>query len=180
MFWGYFLVLPYLWRDLIVHWSLPLRAATCIVLFLSGFVSLFGGMATPGYGFANRAEVDGVGVAVRKLPTEARFAAYPTFNHPLLLQGRKVVLGYPGHLWTQGFDYHEEEAKLSRLMRGEADWRRMAEELRVNYIFWGREEQTNYPMSARPWEQVLPKIGSGPWGTIYAFDQKATPSDTGG
>jgi len=39
------------------------------------FVSLFGGLKNPGYGFANRAEVAGVAVAVRNLPVEARFAA---------------------------------------------------------------------------------------------------------
>lgn len=175
MSWGYFLILPYLWRDLIATWRLPVRVGVCIVLFASGFVSLFGGLSTPGFGFANRAELAQVGVAVRSLPVEARFAAFPTYNHPLLLQGRKVVLGYPGHLWTQGFDYHEEEAKLQRLMRGEADWRQAAEALRVRYIFWGREEQTNYPNSSKPWEQTLAKVASGPWGSIYDLVQKTAP-----
>ena len=167
MFWGYFLVLPFLWRDWIANWVLPLRVVACIALFASGFVSLFGGLATPGFGFANRAELDGVAVGVRNLPIEARFAAYPTYNHPLLLQGRKVVLGYPGHLWTQGFDYHLEETKLNHLMQGEPDWREAARALRVRYIFWGREEQTNYPASKKPWEQALPKVESGTWGAIY-------------
>ncbi len=170
LFWAYFLVLPFLWNDFIAQWPLPLRAITCIALFFSGFVSLFGGLSTPGFGFANRAELASVGVAVRKLPIEARFAAFPTYNHPLLLQGRKVVLGYPGHLWTQGFDYHEEEAKLGRLMRGEPDWRQAAEALRVRYIFWGREEQTNYPISKRPWEQALTNVGSSTC-AIYDLQQ---------
>lgn len=175
MMWGYFIVLPFLWRDLIAHWVMPLRWICCIALFGSGFVSLFGGLSVPGYGFTNRAELAGVGVGVRNLPVEARFAAYPTFNHPLLLQGRKVVLGYPGHLWTQGFDYHEEEAKLSRLMRGEGDWRQLAEALKVRYIFWGREEFTNYPNSSKPWERSLAKVASGPWGAIYDLQKPATP-----
>jgi hypothetical protein len=176
MFWGYFIVLPFLWRDLIAYWAMPLRIIFCIALFGSGFVSLFGNLSNPGYGFANRAEVAGVGAAVRKLPVEARFATYPTYNHPVLLQGRKVVLGYPGHLWTQGFDYHEEEAKLQRLMRGEADWRELAKALKVRYIFWGREEQTNYQNSTRPWEQSLTKVASGPWGAIYDLETPATPA----
>jgi len=175
MFWGYFLVLPFLWKDLIATWPLPFRVATCVLMFGSGFVSLFGGLATPGYGFANRAEVAGVGVAVRNLPVEARFAAYPTYNHPLLLQGRKVVLGYPGHLWTQGFDYHEEETELAHLMRGDVGWKQSADALRVRYIFWGREEQLNYPGSQKPWEQSLAKVASGPWGSIYDMQRKLTP-----
>ena len=87
-----------------------------------------------------------------------------------------MVLGYPGHLWTQGFDHYQvEEAKLGRLMRGEPDWRQMAEALKVRYIFWGREEQTNYPTSKRPWEQVLAKAASVPSGTIYDLQQAAHP-----
>ncbi|MEY2539641.1 MAG: hypothetical protein QOG67_3381 [Verrucomicrobiota bacterium] len=168
IFWAYFLVLPFLWTDLIRHWSLPIRVALCLALFGSGFVSLFGGLTSPGYGFANRGELAGVGVAVRNLPLEARFAAYPTYNHPILLQGRKAVLGYPGHLWTQGFDnYHAIEVKLGSLMRGEPNWRQTAQELGVRYIFWGREEDTNYPVSTKPWAHLLPKVASGDWGTIY-------------
>ena len=178
MFWGYFLILPFLWKDLIAKWPLPFRIVTCVMLFGSGFFTLFGGLATPGYGFANRAEVAEVGVAVRTLPADAgftaRFAAYPTYNHPLLLQGCKVVLGYPGHLWTQGFDYHLEEAKLRELMQGQIGWRQAAKALRVRYIFWGREERTNYPTSLRPWERELAKVASGPWGAIYDLQQPAT------
>src|ERR1043166_7160214 len=80
MVWAYFIVLPFLWTHLIAHWTLPVRAPICILLFGSGFVSLFGGLAAgkpQGYGFVNRAELDGVGVAVRRLPVEARVAAYP-------------------------------------------------------------------------------------------------------
>src|SRR6266487_3327209 len=105
MMWGYFIVLPFLWTDLIARWTIPVRIVVCIALFGSGFVTLLGGLAAnrAGWGFADRAELDAVGDVVRHLPVEARFAAYPTFNHPLLLQGRKVALGYPGHLWSQGF-----------------------------------------------------------------------------
>jgi hypothetical protein len=171
MIWGYFLVLPFLWSKLAEDWPMHVRIAVCIALFGSGFVSLFGGLAAgkPGFGFANRAELDGVGAAIRTLPTNARFATFPVYNHPLLLQGRKVVLGYPGHLWTQGFDYSRENDKLSQLMNG-VNWRERARELRVRYIFWGREETTNYATSSRPWETTTPKIASGTWGAIYDLE----------
>jgi hypothetical protein len=166
--WAYFIVLPLLWTQFIVRWEAPIRAAICFGLFFSGFVSLFGGLAAPGFGFANRAELDGVGVAVRHLPAEARFAAYPIYNHPLLLQGRKVVLGYPGHLWTQGFDdYAKTQDQLRQLMEGTGDWRETARRLQVRYIFWGREEKINYPMSSRPWEKTIAPVASGSWGAIY-------------
>jgi hypothetical protein len=167
MIWAYFLVLPYLWRDLIARWSQPVRVGVCIALFGSGFVSLFGGLKAGGLGFADRGEVDWVGAVTQKLPVEARFANYPTYNHPLLLQGRKVVLGYGGHLWTEGFDYHEAEASLRQLMQGTGDWQEAARHLRVRYIFWGSEEKINYLTSTRPWEKRFIQVASSAWGTIY-------------
>jgi hypothetical protein len=175
MVWAYFLVLPFLWSDLIVRWWMPIRVGVCIALFGSGFISLFGGLAAgqPGFEFSDRGELDAVGAAVRSLPTEARFAAYPTYNHPLLLQGRKVVLGYPGHLWTEGFEYTDTYNWLTKLMQGSADWRKIARALHVRYIFWGREEMKNYPSSKRPWEAAAPLVASGNWGAIYDLQPTA-------
>jgi len=169
MIWGYFLVLPYLWKDLIARWNFPERVAICVALFGSGFVSLLGGLSSGHAGFEliDRARLDAIGLMVRPLPIESRFAAYPTYNHPLLLQGRKVVLGYAGHLWTEGINYENESARLSKLMLGENGWREAAEALRVRYIFWGRDEMTNYPTSTRPWENTTRPVASGDWGAIY-------------
>ena len=168
MVWAYFLVLPFLWTHLVARWEWPVRAAVCFTLFASGFISLFGGLTPGGFGFADRAELDGVGLALQKLPVEARFAAYPTYNHPLLLQGRKVALGYPGHLWTQGFaDYNIALGWLNEMMQGPENWRETARRLHVRYIFWGHEEIMNYPTSKRPWEQTAALVASGGWGAIY-------------
>ena len=169
MVWGYFLILPFLWSDLIGRWAFPERAVTCVALFASGFVTLLGGLTAghPGFGLIDRARLDAIGNAVQPLSVEARFAAYPTYNHPLLLQGRKVVLGYPGHLWTQGFDYNSPNSKLTALMRGAPNWREVAQSLGVRYIFWGRDETSNYQGSTRPWETTARKVASGDWGAIY-------------
>jgi hypothetical protein len=150
----------------------PVRAAVCVALFGSGFVTLFGGLAAgrTGFGLADRTELDAVGIAVSKLPAEARYAAFPTYNHPLLLQGRKLILGYPGHVWTQGFNYGEDSNKLGMLMNGAPGWKETARFLRARYLFWGREEKTNYPQSKRPWEQESKLIASGAWGAIYDLE----------
>ena len=169
--WAYFLVLPILWARLIRPCPMLGRAAICTILFLSGFVNLLGGLAAgrPGFEFASRAETDIVASAIRKLPVEARFAAFPTYNHPLLLNGRKVVCGYAGHLWTQGIDAGAVEEKLQSLMLGNSDWLQLGSELRIRYLFWGNEEKTNYATSSRPWEKKLPVAAQGSWGAIYDF-----------
>jgi len=175
--WAYLILLPFLWRELIARWPIEVRAAVCFALFCSGFVSLFGGLVTEenGYNFADRAEFDAVGSALRKVPVQARFLGFPTYNHPLLLQGRKMVLGYPGHLWTQGFDYGGVENKLNALMRGAPDWRQQARNLHARYLFWGREETAHYPDSTRPWEREAKSIDSGKWGAIYDLEGPADP-----
>ncbi|MEY2531423.1 MAG: hypothetical protein QOI96_1508, partial [Verrucomicrobiota bacterium] len=176
--WAYFLVLPFLWTELIARWEAPVRAGVCVVLFASGFVSLFGGLrlidGKPGFTFANRAELATVAVGIRKIPVEARFACFPTYNHPLLLNGRKVVMGYPGHLWSLGFEYTNTEAELGILMRGDGDWKTAAKKLGVRYLFWGEEEKTQY--SPSKWERLPNKVSSGQWGAIYDLEALAPPS----
>jgi hypothetical protein len=180
MIWSYFMVLPFLWKDLIARWPEPMRVGVCVILFGSGFVSLFGGLAAPGYDFAMRSEVDALAVSLRKIPVEARFAAYPTYNHPLLLNGRKVVAGYPGHLWTQGFDATAVTNDLIAIMNGASNWRELAHKRKARYLFWGREEKLNYSGSARPWEKSMIPVTSGNWGAIYDLEpaQAATSSVT--
>jgi hypothetical protein len=171
LIWSYFMILPFLWQDLIARWPEAVRVGVCVALFGSGFVSLLGGLAAPGYEFATRSEIDAVAINLRKIPAEARFAAYPTYNHPLLLNGRKVVVGYPGHLWTQGFaDYGKVNDQLTTLMNGAPNWREIARKLKARYLFWGREEKINYSASARPWEQSMIPIASGDWGAIYDLE----------
>jgi hypothetical protein len=178
--WAYLIVLPFVWSEIVSHWTFPVRAVVCLALFGSGFVSLFGGLAVgqTGFGLADRTEVDAVGIAVSKLPADARYAAYPTFNHPLLLQGRKVILGYPGHVWTQGFNYGDDFNKLATLMNGAPDWKKTASDFHTRYLFWGREEIKNYAQSKRPWEQESTLVATGPWGSIYDIESPrvATPA----
>jgi hypothetical protein len=177
MVWGYFLILPFLWSDIIGRWAFPERAAACLLLFGSGFVTLLGGLSAghPGFGLIERARLDHIGTALRPLPVDARFATYPTFNQPVLLQGRKVVLGYPGHLWTEGFDYGKANDQLTALMNGAPNWRDAAKALDVRYIFWGQDEKSNYKSSTRPWEATAFLVASGDWGAIYDL-QRESPS----
>jgi hypothetical protein len=179
--WAYLIILPFLWTDLLVHWPIHLRAVVYVALFASGFITLFGGLAAGkgGFGIADRYELDNVGTVVKRLPADARFAGHPIWGHPILLQGRKMVLGYPGHLWTQGFDFATTEGKLRNLMLGAPNWKDLARELHARYLFWGRNEKSNYAVSKRPWEQEATLVASGDWGAIYDLETPRTqPSPT--
>lgn len=175
--WAYFIILPFLWTDLIMQWPIHLRVLVYIALLWSGFVTLLGGLAAGknGFGIANREELDAVGLAVRKLPAEARYAGWPTWGHPVLLQGRKMVLGYPGHLWTQGFEFADTNNQLQAMMLGAPNWKEIARSFHTRYVFWGREEKTNYAASKRPWEQQSALVASGGWGAIYDIEAPRSP-----
>jgi hypothetical protein len=111
--------------------------------------------------------LDAVSAATAPLPIEARFAAAPEYNHPLVFAGRKLAMGYDGHLYSQGIDYLPLARDLRALMLGLPDWRRAAQRLGVRYIYWGEREEKRYPGSKRPWAENNPPIASGDWGAIY-------------
>jgi hypothetical protein len=85
-------------------------------------------------------------------------------------------MGYPGHVWTQGFNYGDDFNKLATLMNGAPNWKETAKTFKARYLFWGREEIKNYPQSTRPWEKESKVIASGPWGTIYDLESPREPA----
>lgn len=175
MIWSYLVVLPFL-HELVLR-RLPgvIAAAICFVLFFSGFVSLIGGLnrSHTGHAIADRKELDAMHSALRALPPDATFAAFPTYNHPLLLSGCKVVEGYAGHLFSHGIAHEKRDAELRRLMLGNDDWRELAKQLGVEYLFWGNRENEAYPTSARPWEAECRLVATGPWGAIFELGRDA-------
>jgi hypothetical protein len=110
--------------------------------------------------------LDAVNFAVRSLPPDSTFAGWPTYNHPLLLCGCKMVEGYAGHLFSHGIDYEPRDKQLQAMMKGAANWKAIAEQLRVRYLYWGPREEEAYPGSAKPWKD-MPVVAAGDWGVIY-------------
>ena len=154
-----------------------MRAGVCFVLFASGFVSLIGGLAAgrPGFDIANRTELEAVATVVRELPIKERFAAFPTYNHPLLMNGRKVVLGYGGHLWTQGFDYAPIEQQLNALDARSPGLAGTRASIACALSFLGQGGKRAYASSSQPWRGKAAVVAKGFWGTIYDLEQAAPP-----
>jgi hypothetical protein len=119
-----------------------------------------------------------VNAAVRPIPVTATFAAAPAYNHPLLLCGRKLLMGYEGHLASHGIDYLEARSNLDVLMNGGPDWRRTADRLGVRYLFFGPLESECWPASSRPWEGEALLVASGPWGGIFDLTEQRPSPET--
>ncbi|MEI8341537.1 MAG: hypothetical protein WCH43_08405 [Verrucomicrobiota bacterium] len=182
MVWCYLAILPFLWECLIAPLNFWIRIVCCLALFFSGFVSLLGGLdaSHDGYELAQRRELKSVEEAVKTLPVNARFASAPGYNHPLLLNGRKIAVGYAGHLWSHGVaNYEEEESRLKSLMLGNPDWRQIATDMNVRYIFWGPREDSDFPQSKQPWTTEGRLISHTPWFDIYDLQKfPVIPSGT--
>ena len=90
-----------------------------------------------------------------------------------------MVLGYLGHVWTQGFEYGATLTQLNAVLDGAPNWKEQARDLHARYLFWGREEKANHPASKHPWENGdVPLVTSGPWGAVY--DLEASPQNDEG
>jgi len=174
LLWFYLLVFPLLWSRLVSKWTLPCQWVACAALFTSGFVSVVGGIGNQqrGHEIFKFDEIWDVQSAVRNLPVEERFAAAPTFNHPLAFSGRKLVLGYAGHLWSYGLHSDDKLRELRNLMNGGEGWSESAKALKVRYLFWGAKEKSEFNVSLRPWEKKSRLVASGGWGSIFDLEEK--------
>jgi len=184
MIWSYLIVLPALWQVVIAPRAEWIRAFLCFLLFFSGAISLAGGLsgnlvvdsaeerrsrAEPliGYSVASRLEIDGTAAAVKDLPITDRFIARPNYNHPLLLAGRQLAMGYEGHLWSHGVAYSDRKDTVESILKGEPGWREKAAGLGARWLFWGEQEKAAYPDSKQPWRRQCEGYSTGDWGTIY-------------
>ncbi len=168
MIWSYLIVLPLLWQQVLARLRTWPRVAIGVVLFGSGAVSLVGGLdgSHRGFEIGRRSELETLESALRGLPPNARFVAHPNYNHPLLLLGRPVALGYTGHVWSHGYDWHGHERRVEAVFRGEPGWRETARGLGCRYLIWGREEQAAYPDSPQAWREEARRVASGSWGEL--------------
>ena len=177
MLWAYLAILPALWA-MLCEQKLWLRAVACVLLFFSGAVSLLGGLGGSGYSLARLPELDALKAALAPLPATATVACLPTYNHPLLLLGHKVVAGYDGHLYSHGIPYQARYAALESVLRGAPGWETRAYMLGANYLFWGRLEREKYG-TASPWNTPatagFPLVAEGPWGYLYALTPLIPP-----
>ncbi len=179
MVWAWLIILPFFWEHLIARWKCWQRWGVCVLLFFSGFVGLLGGMDgnQQGYEIARCSTLDAVAAAVRDIPITEPFACAPHYQHALLLNGRKVVLGYEGHLTSHGINYGMTGITLDELMNGVDTWRLAAAELNVRYLFYGPLEIQRWPRSHELWRDSVQVIASGPWGELFDLDLPRIPLD---
>ncbi len=168
MLWSLLVLAPFMWSLLLAALPWWARGLLCFGLFFSGALALAAGLdQRHGYQLADRAEWAQVAHAVGRLPAASRVAVVPIYDHPVLLCGQAVSMGYDGHLWSHGHDYGAVQRDLGILMAGEPGWEDAARRLGVRYLFWGRRESAKYPQSFQPWKRGATVLDRSPAGTLF-------------
>lgn len=167
LIWAWLVVAPCIWSDILRPMPVACRAGVCAVLFFTGALSLVGGLdSRHGYDLAKHTVVDATASGVAEFDPGVTFACAPEYSHPLVLLGRKISVGYDGHLWSHGIDYGPAMEDLDRLMNARPGWREAVPRLHADYLYWGRPERQRYPASSRDWKS-LPIAARGEGFVIY-------------
>jgi len=89
---------------------------------------------------------DAAGVALaeeiaRRVPPRALVLHAATYDSPVYLSGRRSLLGYPGHIWSQGLTAGEREAEIARIYSGAADALDLLRRHQVDFLLIGPQER---------------------------------------
>jgi hypothetical protein len=101
--------------------------------------------------------LDFVQAVISTTPPSALIAHAPTHQTPLFLSGRRSLLGFPGHLWSQGLDGGSREADLQRIYAGAPDAGALLRGYGVEYLVWGPQEQAR-PGAAERFLERFPTV----------------------
>lgn len=102
-------------------------------------------------------------------PPRALVLHYPTYNSPVLLSGRRSLLGYPGHIWSQGLDASDRASLVQRAYEGDASARAALTRWGVGYALAGPQERAAWGSSA--WLDAKPALlVEGPY-RLYRFEE---------
>jgi hypothetical protein len=74
-------------------------------------------------------------------PPRAVVLHAPTYDSEVYLTGRRTVMGYPGHTWSQGLEVGTREEDVKRFYAGEPDARDVLDRYGVDYVLVGPHER---------------------------------------
>jgi hypothetical protein len=74
-------------------------------------------------------------------PPHARLLHWPTHDAPTLLSGRPGVLGYPGHIWSQGLDAGTREGDIAAFYAGAPGADDVLRRYGVDFVVVGPQER---------------------------------------
>jgi hypothetical protein len=124
--------------------GLALAGLLALVLGLSGLLDLTRAvdLSQNAYQFVDSRGLQVAAWARSHTPPHAIFLTSTDHNEPVAaLGGRRVVLGYPGWLWTyQITDFYQKEADVDTMLQGRPEAAALAASYHVGYVVIGPQE----------------------------------------
>jgi hypothetical protein len=151
------LLLAYLWR--MGGGYIALSLSLLLAMTLAGFFDVYRIISkqvdqkvfgSDGVEFAK--------MAVEKTPPRSLLMGFPTFDHPVLLTGRRSLMGYPGHLWAHGLKYEQREADIKRIYEGAPEAPQLLKDYKIEYVIVGPLERSNLTVNDQFFESYH-KVG---------------------
>jgi hypothetical protein len=95
----------------------------------------------------------------------------PTYNHPVYLTGRRALMGYAGHLWSQGIFYTPREAELKRMYAGAPDAESLLAKYGVEYAVVGPLERSSLTVNEQFFRRFT-KVGETGGYSLYKLTRR--------
>lgn len=144
--------------------GLALAAGLAVVLTASGALdvwrTLSRQLAYPVYAPAALAFAREV---ARRTPASARFVQQPTFDSPLWLSGRRSLLGYPGHVWSQGLAGAGREEDVRAIYAGGPRAVELLRRHQVSFVVVGPQELAAQAVDLAFFARLPVAAEAGPW-----------------
>ncbi len=139
------------------------RVCACVlfvVLTLAGALDVW----RVASGGEEQREFDADGIAFAELikqqtPPRSLILTAPTYNHPVFLAGRRALLGYGGHLWSQGIDYAAREREVNSIYAGGTAADALLDKYGVDYVVVGPLERAAVPVVSDNYFTRLTQVG---------------------
>ncbi|HHT9108466.1 MAG TPA: PA14 domain-containing protein [Candidatus Wunengus sp. YC64] len=115
-----------------------------VFLTISGAIDIFKYAIAP-VGGAKEFSVEEIELAKRismETPAEATFLNAPVHNHLVFLSGRKTLMGFPGHIWSHGYQgSYQREQDVKKMLKGEPNAKSLIDKYKPGYVTIGPHEK---------------------------------------
>ena len=92
----------------------------------------------------------------------------PAYNSEVYLAGRRTIVGYLGHIWSQGLDSGEREKDVEKVYAGSPQSREIIDRYGIDYIVAGPHERTLPGFDEQALETYPVVVERGPYRLLRA------------
>lgn len=157
-------------RQAWVRWGI-VRWGLIVLLLWPGLQQLWQARKAAPIAILSQESVVESELLVKNILVQDRVLAAPVYNHPLHWTGQALVMGFDGHVWSQGLNTRLILQKMDSIFLAQENWQQAAQDLGAKYLFWGQNEERRYSVLATQIQQ-LPVVARTSVGVLYALDVK--------